>query len=54
MVYGVIWATDLFANAHFWFFKYSQNCLQRSATGNYKSGLCWQMAFVRNVRNYFL
>jgi len=31
---------------------YSQTCLQRSATGNYKSGRYWQMAFVRSVRNY--
>jgi len=25
---------------------YSQTCLQRSATGNNKSGLCWQVAVV--------
>jgi len=25
---------------------YSQACLQDSATGNYKSGLCWQVAYV--------
>ena len=35
-------------------YQYSQKCLQRSATGNYKSGLCWQVAFVQNIRNYFL
>ena len=26
--------------------------LQGSGTGNNKSGLCWQVAFVRSVRNY--
>ena len=26
---------------------YSQTCLQRSATRDNKSGLCWQVAFVR-------
>jgi len=31
---------------------YSQTRLQGSATGNNKGGLCWQMAFVRSVRNY--
>jgi len=31
---------------------YSQTCLQRSATGNNKSGLCWQVAFVQSVINY--
>ena len=35
-------------------YQYSQKCLQRSATGNNKSGLCWQVAFVQNIRNYFL
>ena len=30
-----------------------KTCLRRSATGNYKSGLCWQVAFVQKVRNYF-
>ena len=35
------------------FTTYSQICLQWSATGNIKSGLCWQVAFVQNVRNYF-
>ena len=29
-----------------------QTCLQRSAMGNDKSGLCWQAAFVQNVWNY--
>jgi len=31
---------------------YSQTCLQRSATGNYKSGLRWQVAFVGSIRSY--
>jgi len=31
---------------------YNQTCLQRSATGNYISGLCWQVAFVWSIRNY--